>query len=287
MRLICPNCDAQYEIDDHAIPTEGRDVQCSACGHTWRQPHPDATPVPEVEGQEAGASRAALAVHDPADAWLDEENRWNEAEKSWDDEDPVVPAEPDTRKLSTAIGAASANVEPVRKPLKEDVAAILREEAEREARTRRAEAGSLESQGDLGLDASPPPGRSAPQKSGFADPFGDDEGRAQASGGKSRLPDIEEISTSLSPPEYPEPDDEETAPAGEAGAERNGFRRGFALTLLVGAICLAIYAFSPQIVERLPALEAPLDRYVAVIDTGRSWLDETMRSIVSSINAGN
>lgn len=37
MRLICPNCDAQYEVDDAVIPEGGRDVQCSSCGHTWFQ----------------------------------------------------------------------------------------------------------------------------------------------------------------------------------------------------------------------------------------------------------
>ncbi|AZB62847.1 hypothetical protein EBL87_03545 [Cereibacter sphaeroides] len=37
MRLICPNCDAQYEVSDEAIPPEGRDVQCSNCGHGWFQ----------------------------------------------------------------------------------------------------------------------------------------------------------------------------------------------------------------------------------------------------------
>ena len=35
MRLICPNCGAQYEVPDDVIPAEGRDVQCSNCGHTW------------------------------------------------------------------------------------------------------------------------------------------------------------------------------------------------------------------------------------------------------------
>ena len=35
MRLICPNCGAQYQISDDVIPTGGRDVQCSNCGHTW------------------------------------------------------------------------------------------------------------------------------------------------------------------------------------------------------------------------------------------------------------
>jgi predicted Zn finger-like uncharacterized protein len=39
MRLICPSCRAQYEVDDDAIPAEGRDVQCGACNTTWFQEH--------------------------------------------------------------------------------------------------------------------------------------------------------------------------------------------------------------------------------------------------------
>lgn len=41
MRLICPNCDAQYEVGAGVIPLSGRDVQCSNCGQTWFQTHPD------------------------------------------------------------------------------------------------------------------------------------------------------------------------------------------------------------------------------------------------------
>lgn len=40
MRLICPSCEAQYEIPDEMIPEEGRDVQCADCEHTWFQPPP-------------------------------------------------------------------------------------------------------------------------------------------------------------------------------------------------------------------------------------------------------
>ncbi|MDO5369379.1 zinc-ribbon domain-containing protein [Paracoccus sp. (in: a-proteobacteria)] len=43
MRLICPRCNAQYEIDAGAVPPAGRDVECSACDHVWR-----ALPGPEA-----------------------------------------------------------------------------------------------------------------------------------------------------------------------------------------------------------------------------------------------
>ena len=45
MRLTCPNCDAQYEIPDDVMPENGRDVQCSNCGTTWFQAHPNAIDV--------------------------------------------------------------------------------------------------------------------------------------------------------------------------------------------------------------------------------------------------
>ncbi len=48
MRLICPNCDAQYEIDGALVPALGRDVECSACGQVWfqhKEPEKAATPA--------------------------------------------------------------------------------------------------------------------------------------------------------------------------------------------------------------------------------------------------
>ena len=45
MRLICPNCEAQYEVPDDAIPPGGRDVQCSNCQQTWFQTQKPVTPA--------------------------------------------------------------------------------------------------------------------------------------------------------------------------------------------------------------------------------------------------
>jgi predicted Zn finger-like uncharacterized protein len=49
MRLICPNCGAQYEVPQSVIPDTGRDVQCSSCGHTWFQKHPLQDNVPSAD----------------------------------------------------------------------------------------------------------------------------------------------------------------------------------------------------------------------------------------------
>ena len=37
MRLVCPNCKANYEIPRHVVPISGREVKCDSCGHSWFQ----------------------------------------------------------------------------------------------------------------------------------------------------------------------------------------------------------------------------------------------------------
>ncbi|GGH42875.1 thioredoxin [Frigidibacter albus] len=73
MRLTCPNCAAQYEVDDRVIPAAGRDVQCSNCGQAWFQPPAGAefaeAPEPEADLPfEDAASTAQPLPEAPADA---------------------------------------------------------------------------------------------------------------------------------------------------------------------------------------------------------------------------
>ena len=42
MSLICPACQAEYRIPDDAIPAQGREVECSGCGHVWTAQRPRA-----------------------------------------------------------------------------------------------------------------------------------------------------------------------------------------------------------------------------------------------------
>ena len=57
--LVCPNCSAQYEIDGSMIPDDGRDVQCSNCGHTWFElPGPSEAGSGTGAGLETGTSEA-------------------------------------------------------------------------------------------------------------------------------------------------------------------------------------------------------------------------------------
>lgn len=65
MRLICPNCDAEYEVDAAAIPPAGREVQCSACGHGWFQ-GPAALELAQAEAPAMASSRLAQLSPHPA-----------------------------------------------------------------------------------------------------------------------------------------------------------------------------------------------------------------------------
>jgi len=79
MRLVCPNCDAKYEVPEDAIPDAGRDVQCANCSHAWFQarertastvvtkrsepnPQPVASPAARPETPQTSASDAPAPV---------------------------------------------------------------------------------------------------------------------------------------------------------------------------------------------------------------------------------
>lgn len=63
MRLICPNCGAQYEVADDVIPDAGRDVQCSNCGNTWFERPGDSA---KIEEQISGPAEDVDARQDMA-----------------------------------------------------------------------------------------------------------------------------------------------------------------------------------------------------------------------------
>ncbi|WP_417243909.1 zinc-ribbon domain-containing protein [Celeribacter sp.] len=87
MRLVCPNCDAQYEVDEKVIPENGRDVQCSNCGNTWFQTpeHLDADLADEMGYEIApdGAGdlgQAPLPEHPPKPDFETDEDQFHDVE---------------------------------------------------------------------------------------------------------------------------------------------------------------------------------------------------------------
>lgn len=235
MRLICPNCDAEYEVDDAAIPDGGRDVQCSNCGHGWFQ-------FPAGFEVEKAEEEALFGVTE---------------------EDVAVVAQP----------------APVQRTLDENLMAVLREEAEREAAARKAEATPIETQTEMPL-AAPPVSEAARRIARLkgVDPDAPPPAPVRPGSRRSLLPDIEEINSSLRTT-APSPESYED----DAPATKRGFRSGFMVSLLLAAVGVGAYVMAPRLAEQIPAAKPALDGYVAQVDDGRLWLDAAMRQATEAI----
>lgn len=258
MRLICPNCDAQYEVPDQVMPVDGRDVQCSNCGKTWFQHHPGNAPEEHVR----------KPAPDP-----DEEVA----------EPPETPAPTSTEPEPAA---------PERRRLDPAVADILRQEAEAEHEARQR--GGVEVQPGLGLDTSDT--RTVEQKSQDRNarlrdmrPGGDATpnpvvSKAVAAALNSRrdlLPDIEEINSSLSSTsDAPGKTTEIGVEAPTRQRKKRGFRRAFFSIILIAVLLALLYIFAPQIMTSVPASQEIMTSYVSTVDSGRVWLDGQVQTFL-------
>ncbi|MCB1339302.1 MAG: zinc-ribbon domain-containing protein [Maritimibacter sp.] len=160
MRLVCPNCGAQYEVDDRVIPDNGRDVQCSSCGHGWYQ-----MPAHAEAAHRGAEADDSSTLDDEIDQALDDEAEdapvepapapEPDGDEDFDDDDD------DGEEDEEAGAPPPPPVAPAapRRPLDDDLRSILQEEAEREMEARATErshdAEVMEFQQELGLDEAP------------------------------------------------------------------------------------------------------------------------------------
>jgi predicted Zn finger-like uncharacterized protein len=96
MRLICPSCGAQYEVDEAVIPEKGRDVQCSNCGNAWFQQ--SAAQLRKAEEEAAGKDSAEAAEKaSQAEEWVEFDLEGDEADAApqTDKDDDAPPTDID------------------------------------------------------------------------------------------------------------------------------------------------------------------------------------------------
>ena len=305
--MICPNCNAQYEVDDNVIPDNGRDVQCSNCGHTWFQNHGDQE-IDQAEelGAEApgdGAEQQASESIDPqtevsaqaSSGQADPAPRDADIQPGADQPDTEVSDVADQSEIAdqpeddsqTEIAAADTSA-PTRPPLDDEVTGILREEAERETAERSADLGGVEMQPDLGLQQGPDETRANIQERMARLRGVDDDGpRAVAEVGVSKrrdlLPDIEEINSTLTASSQGAAGDSETVE--QEKHRRSSFRLGFALTVLLFAAMALVYVYAPQIVDLAPRTEPYLADYVDWINMLRNSVDAIMQRAVDRLSS--
>lgn len=263
MRLICPNCGAQYEVPDEVIPAAGRDVQCSNCGDTWFQHHPDHAPA-SVDDDADTYEAPATSDETPAAETVEGEDAVEDAEQSG------------PRRLDPAV------------------ADVLREEAEREQQARAADSDSgLETQPDLGLEDNDERTRQARARMARLRGQPEEDGaekqpQEEIDPGSRRnlLPDIEEINSSLESNSGRRDPGLTSAQANAASTEAetgSGFRQGFLLAIVIALVLLLLYRFAPVIAARIPGTEAAMAGYVDTINAARA----TLSALVSDMLNGN
>lgn len=275
MRLICPNCDAQYEVPDDVMPPEGRDVQCSNCSQTWFQDHPD-------------AGNETLVEVPPAQD--------DDAKPSSTETDAQLPqlgaVEPPERNTGSGPDDTDMPTAPKRKPMDPAIADVLREEAEFEQKARRSEtAGGVESQPDLGLNdfESNRPARNArsgtDQTEGEARSAPIAEATAVSASRRTQLPDIEEINSTLRSNSDRSPGEDAGQTAQVEARETRSFNRGFLFMALLIALFALLYAYAPEVAKAVPQTDPWLSAYVGRVDQGRVWLDVQVKTVLEWLDA--
>lgn len=291
MRLVCPKCAAQYEVNDSAIPATGRDVQCASCGNTWFQDHPE-------------GHAASPETHDHRHEMRED--------ASASDEKPGEPTH-STRPADRAVTD------------------IIRDEAEREQKIRERENGSTDPAevretakpgsddeteetdetapipvpADAGTDDGPPaiPGLgAAARRSG--DELREIVRRRQEDDDhvRERRPEADDMQPAPRPAEVHDepriPDHAELVqtlgPTGDASRARNeesvgpaprrgAQRAGFYLAILIALILLAIYALASQIAGAIPDAAPYLERYVSVVDQLRHGVANLFATLIKFV----
>lgn len=354
MRLICPNCAAQYEVDEAVIPEAGRDVQCSNCGHTWwqeRYPQAEAGAVtaPAEAPGPAAAATAALAeaaANAPAprttgETWPEEDALATEvpppparpvSTDEPDDEDtagdtgngawPEAPDEHTAAKAPTwpeaspedlvgtaaPIPAAATGSQPedgdeagepadehrltsrTPRSLDDAVLDVLRQEAARETEARQREAEQAEDRPEPVTDPAVRE-RIEAMADGDAgnDTGGEDEaGRPERRLRRSKLPDVDEITSTLASQQVTAAaaaGGAAAAMAATSGSGRSGFRIGFTLMILIAIVIGALYSYADRIVAAAPSTAPAMQSFVRTVDTGRNWLDGAAMKATEAITS--
>ena len=273
MRLICPKCDAQYNVADDAIPKGGRDVQCSTCGHTWFQ----------TEMSRVLSRPVSRVLERPLPMVVKSEAREPEKSASRDVGAYDVPHQHTDK---------SQPHEPRHRPVDANIADILRQEAAREHNVPAMEksgastAQTTERKPASSEDIEATRKRIA-EMTGVA---GATQAGRQTAAGASvstanprAIPEMSEINNVL----RARSDANSTAEITEAerveAIRRRGFRRGFFLVAGLFAVVITPYVLAEQIIENLPQSRETMTQYVAIIDQLRAAMNVTVSGIVESV----
>ena len=265
------------------IPAEGRDVQCSNCGTTWFQPGLRS----DRKLPMAAATPAPPPVTEPAPPPPPPVAPAPEPEPEPAPEpapDPAPEQEPAPEPQLEPKTEAAPPTAPQRIEIDPAILAILRAEAEREARLRRGEPDPADVLAvvPVAQDKAASQDQDHPVATGgvsdalSARQVVDDDPVATP----GLLPDIDQINASLRDTgdrSDTEADASDIDTLDKAPRRRKGARLGFLLALAITAGAVALYAKADLVGASVPTLAPALEVYAQAVDAARVRLADLAR----------
>ncbi len=301
MRLQCPICDAEYEVDASAIPYEGREVQCSNCGHSWFQNHPDAKtdyalesslydPPPPMPQEVEAASTLPKRELDPQVLQILREEVALEAAKraaengstpsggllnAADEKEGGQDSDASPKDFAAPAPAQSApdTAIEVRPPVLPSLPLRVENQATAERLVARRVAGlgrpAGESERGSPNDAEPDPAHELLRAEWTGD-VGRPDGASKNRGAMDATPDAK----------------------GATSKGSIGRSAGFYTAVLISFLGLSIYILAPELANLQPELAPILEKYVSFVNDLRDQIQlavpaalETGRAVIAQITA--
>ena len=223
MLIKCPNCNANYEVPNDIIPATGRDVQCSNCSKTWFVTGLSGkkTVKDKISNYE-GPESSGLPKFETTDSFLKDKST---------------------------------------KDIDGDVLEILREEADLELRTRKADRSTSST-------AQKPSSKRAIKNSTK------DNRKAH----DAILPNNIEIGTTLEETLAPNLPDE----VPEKSKTKSG-KLGFAIGFAIIGVCWAAFTYEDLITQSVPQATVYMDIYKNYVDYLLTIRDGVLKNLIEQI----
>jgi predicted Zn finger-like uncharacterized protein len=275
MRLVCPNCGTQYDVDASAVPAEGRDVQCANCAHNWFQEAeasqssdvpsaPAENKAPEVPTRHRRPPRTIGPDPEVLDILRQEAQREADARQGKSVTDEEVEAQIDfTKDLpqdpveAQEDGAKRQRAERTRQNQVRERTRRLNIDTEKEAARAQAEA--------VVEDAAATSARP--------------DDRPQRPARSNVLPNIEELKSSLRAGTERRSNEKSTT---AAILSASSFRYGFLVSTATGLLLAAVYFLGPQIGDAIPQLSGAIDLYSQLVYGFRIRIDIAADAVASA-----
>jgi predicted Zn finger-like uncharacterized protein len=300
MELICPSCEARYQVPERAIGEKGRQVSCLNCGHSWHAYPPLVLKSPASAQKSPPPWQAAKPAHagggeaDGAQDWLGPAAVGASAAAQQGTGGPGA-----ARSLSEAEPPASEDLEPFAPPppsaSRSDQLAEIREmlaEVQSEDRAAAALNPAPEQGGGAAAGAKADPssrGRvpveAEPGQTPPSEPQGAYDQHAadaeMAIRDKLNIADVRAMA-----PKPPDPkrlrrahERKETKRRRREAAGSGALTTCFLLVVMIAAVMISLYLLHQPIIEKVPSLAGPLEEYVATIDSWRVGIAETFAGL--------